>query len=141
MAKKNLGGKNFKKQKKVSYGNRELIFKEDEQSYARIIKPLGDSRFECECFELNEKKIAHVRGVFKRKLWMIVGDIILVSLRDFDPEKCDIIHKYTHDEAMALKSFGEIPTNVNLQATILDIHNNIGNDMDDLGFEFEFEKI
>jgi translation initiation factor 1A len=71
---------------------------------------------------------------------MGVGDIILVSLRDFDQEKCDIIYKYTQDEAMILKSVGEIPTNINLQATTLDIYN-INNDTDNLEFEFEFEKI
>ena len=52
MGKKNTGGKNFKKQKNSnSTKDRELIFREDSQSYARIIKMLGDGRFECECFE------------------------------------------------------------------------------------------
>lgn len=137
MGKKNTGGKNFKKQKKESSGGRELIFSEDGQAYARIVKTLGDSRFECECFELNENKIAHVRGVFKRRLWMGVGDIILVSFRDFDPKKCDIIHKYNYDEALSLKSFGEIPNNINLHATTLDIFNNDKDDSNDIAFEFE----
>ena len=136
MSKKNTGGKNFKKQKKAFSGNKELIFREDEQSYARITKALGDSRFECECFELNMKKIAHVRGVFKRKLWMGIGDIVLVSLRDFDPQKCDIIHKYTPDEAITLKSLGEISSEINLQATALDIYNHGVDNINDLGFEF-----
>jgi translation initiation factor 1A len=136
MGKKNSGGKNFKKQKKESSGGRELVFKEDEQAYARITKALGDSRFECECLELNVTKIAHVRGVFKKRVWMGIGDIVLVSFRDFDPDKCDIIYKYTQDEALSLKSYGEIPTNINLQATKMDIYNNDVND-DDLGFEFE----
>ena len=137
MGKKNTGGKNFKKQKKESSGGRELIFKEDGQAYARIIKTLGDSRFECECFELNENKIAHLRGVFKKRIWMGVGDIILISFRDFDPKKCDIIHKYNYDEALSLKSFGEIPNNINLHATTLDIFNNDKEDINDIAFEFE----
>lgn len=138
MGKKNTGGKNFKKQKKQTFtnNNRELIYREDEQAYARIIKSLGDSRFECECFEINEKKIAHVRGVFKRRVWMNVGDIILVSLRDFDTTKCDIIHKYTSDEAQMLKAIGEIPNYVNLQATVLDISNENIDSPDDIEFDF-----
>ena len=136
MGKKNSGGKNFKKQKKESSGGRELVFKEDEQAYARITKALGDSRFECECLELNVTKIAHVRGVFKNRVWMGIGDIVLVSFRDYDPSKCDIIHKYTQDEALLLKRYGQIPNNINLQATIMDINNNDIN-CDDLGFDFE----
>ena len=139
MGKKNSGGKNFKKQKKQSNSKqgRELIYREDEQVYARIIKPLGDSRFECECFELSENLIGHVRGAFKKRVWMGVGDIILVSLRDFDKTRCDIIHKYTIDEAQTLKSLGELPTGVNLHATTLDICNEDKDSPDELGFEFE----
>jgi translation initiation factor 1A len=139
MAKKNSGGKNFKKQKKDSNSKqaRELIYKEDEQAYARIIKPLGDSRFECECFELNENLIGLVRGAFKKRVWMNVGDIILVSFRNFDKERCDIIHKYTPDEAHTLKAIGEIPTGVNLHATALEISDENKDLQDDMGFEFE----
>jgi translation initiation factor 1A len=137
MGKKNTGGKIFKKQKKESTGGRELVFKEADQEYARITKCLGDSRFECECLELNQTKIAHLRGVFKKRVWMGVGDIILVSIRDFDPAKCDIIHKYTQDEAYLLKSYGEIPSNINLQATKLDISNGNANGEDDLEFDFK----
>lgn len=139
MGKKNSGGKNFKKQKKESNSKqaRELIYREDEQAYARIIKPLGDSRFECECFDLNENLIGHVRGAFKKRVWMNVGDIILVSYRNFDKERCDIIHKYTIDEAHTLKALGEIPTAVNLHATALEIFDENKDLQDDVGFEFE----
>jgi Translation initiation factor 1A / IF-1 len=41
-------------------------------------------------------------------VWINVGDIILVSLRDYQDEKCDIIHKYTPDEARTLKKKGEV---------------------------------
>ncbi len=139
MGKKNSGGKNFKKQKKESNSKqaRELIYKDDEQSYARIIKSLGDSRFECECFDLNKNLIAHVRGAFKKRVWMNVGDIILVSYRNFDKERCDIIHKYTNDEAQTLKFLGEIPPEINLNATALEISDENNNLFDDMDFEFE----
>lgn len=139
MGKKNSGGKNFKKHKKESNSKqaRELIYREDEQAYARIIKPLGDSRFQCECFDLNENMIGHVRGSFKKKVWMGIGDIVLVSLRDFDKTTCDIIHKYTADEAHVLKSFGELPIGLNLHATNLDISNKEKNLGDEIDFEFE----
>jgi hypothetical protein len=37
------------------------------------------------------------------------GDIVLVSLRDFQDGKADIIMKYTADEARGLKNMGELP--------------------------------
>jgi len=44
------------------------------------------------------------------------GDIVLVSLRDFqkDSKKCDIAHKYFADEAKKLKAYKEIPENTEL---------------------------
>lgn len=116
---------------------RELIYKEDNQEYARIVRSLGDSRFECVCFELEYKLIGLVRGVFKKRVWMNIGDIVLVSLRDFDKKKCDIIHKYSHNEAQILKSLGELPIRLNLHATTLDIYNEEKEYNDDLGFKFE----
>ncbi len=135
MGKKNSGGKKFKQQKKASNKTRELVYREDNQSYARIIKTLGDSRFECECLDLNETKIGHMRGAFRKRVWMGVGDIVLVSMRDFDEKKCDIIHKYTTEEAMMLKTLGEIDMSVNIQATSLEISNENLDSNDDIFFE------
>jgi translation initiation factor 1A len=36
-------------------------------------------------------------------MWIGVGDLILISLRDFEDEKADIIHKYTTEEARSLQ--------------------------------------
>lgn len=139
MGKKNTGGKNFKKQKKVSNVlARELIYRDNEQSYGRIVGTLGDSRFQCECFELGLNLIAHVRGSFKRKIWMGIGDIVLISFRDFDKTKCDIIHKYTFEEAIMLKTLEEIPSRINLYATKLDIDGENDNFVtNDLNVDFE----
>lgn len=38
----------------------------------------------------------------------MVGDIILLSLRDFQDDKADVIHRYTPDEARNLKTYGEL---------------------------------
>lgn len=44
-------------------------------------------------------------------MWIGVGDIVLIGLRDFQDDKADIIMKYTPDEARQLKAYGEIPEN------------------------------
>lgn len=37
-----------------------------------------------------------------------MGDIILLSLREFQDDRADVIHRYTPDEARNLKTYGEL---------------------------------
>ncbi|CDJ38116.1 eukaryotic translation initiation factor 1A, putative [Eimeria tenella] len=53
----------------------------------------------------------------EERVWVNAGDIVLVSLRDFQDNKGDVIAKYTPDEARALKSFGELPANAKINET------------------------
>lgn len=69
---------------------------------------LGQGNLEIQCFD-GTKKIGHIRGKMRKKVWMNAGDIILLSLRDFQEGRGDIILKYTADEARHLKALGEIP--------------------------------
>ena len=50
---KGKGGKNFKKGKKRDEGEtrRDLIFKEDGQEYAQVLKMLGDGRLALQCYD------------------------------------------------------------------------------------------
>lgn len=43
-----------------------------------------------------------------------MDDIVLVGLRDFQDEKCDILLKYLIDEVRNLKQYGEIPENIKI---------------------------
>ena len=104
----NLGGKNQKKKKKTQAEDRECRFKDESEEYAQIIKILGDGRFQCKCADGIER-IAHVRGKMRKRIWLANGDIILVSLREFEPEKCDVVEKYKEKEVAKLKNAGEIP--------------------------------
>jgi len=45
---------------------------------------------------------------------IVEGDLVLVSLRAFQDDKCDIIHKYTVKEANKLRKMGEIPRNARI---------------------------
>jgi len=47
------------------------------------------------------------------QVWVQEGDIILVSLRDFQDEVADIIHKYYRGEARSLVALEEIPKSGN----------------------------
>lgn len=84
---------------------REMIWKEEGQEYGIITKVLGDSRMECECMD-NVRRICHIRGKLHRRVWMSLGDAVLISVRDYQDEKGDIIHKYNQDEMNLLKAEG-----------------------------------
>lgn len=84
--------------------------------YAQVVKMLGNGRLEAMCFD-GEKRLAHIRGKLRKKVWINQGDIILLSLRDYQDEKGDVILKYTADEARNLKAYGELPENAKINET------------------------
>ena len=105
------GGNKRKKGKKPLQDTREFRFKEECEEYARIIKLLGDGRFQCTCSD-GVDRIAHLRHKMWKKVWLKCGDVVLISLRDYEPEKCDIIDKYTEKEIAKLLKNGEIKENL-----------------------------
>ncbi|CEQ43117.1 SPOSA6832_05027, partial [Sporobolomyces salmonicolor] len=114
---KGKGGKNRRRGKNENDGDkRELVFKEDGQEYAQVVKMLGNGRVEAMCFD-GEKRLAHIRGKMRKKVWINQGDIILLSLRDFQDDKADVIQKYTADEARNLKAYGELPETAKINET------------------------
>ncbi|KAH8089640.1 hypothetical protein HD553DRAFT_304444 [Filobasidium floriforme] len=109
---KGKGGKNRRRGKNENDDEkRELVFKEDGQEYAQVLKMLGNGRVEAQCFD-GTKRLAHIRGKMRKKVWINQGDIVLLSLRDFQDDKADVIVKYTPDEARNLKQYGELPDTV-----------------------------
>ena len=84
--------------------------------YAQVLKMLGNGRLEALCFD-GEKRLAHIRGKLRKKVWINQGDIILLSLRDYQDEKGDVILKYSADEARSLKAYGELPENAKINET------------------------
>ena len=80
---KGKGGKNRRRGKNENEGlKRELVFKEDGQEYAQVIKMLGNGRLEAMCFD-GVKRLCHIRGKLRKKVWINQSDIILVGLRDY----------------------------------------------------------
>ena len=97
---------------------------------------LGNGRLEALCFD-GEKRLAHIRGKLREKVWINQGDIILLSLRDYPDAKGDVILKYTADEARSLKAYGELPENAKINET--DTYAR-GDDDDQCNFEFDEDR-
>ena len=94
-----------------------------------MLRLLGNARVEVQCFD-GKKRMGTIRGSMKNRVWINVGDVLLVSLRDFEKDdlNCDVIHKYFDEEAKELQELGEIPEYVKIA------EGGIGNSDDEDGF-------
>jgi translation initiation factor 1A len=84
-----------------------LIFKEDCQAYATITKAAGDRRFVAMCDD-GVERMCKLRGSMRRRDWVCIGDLVLVSTREYGDEKADVLLKYAASEVALLKRYGEI---------------------------------
>ena len=95
-----------KKRNQARLNNAELVLKEDMQTYGMVTKPLGDRRFLCTCADGKQRQ-CKIRGKFRGRLYVQVHDILLISLREDEDDKADIIQKYRPEEVAELKKLGE----------------------------------
>ena len=110
MPKNTVGGKKYKQQKHKTDDtpNKPLLEREDGQEYAIVTKLLGNSRVSAAYYDRilkREREIICILrpGLRKKRQWAKMGSIILISLRDFEKDKADVIHVYNDDEAKKLK--------------------------------------
>jgi len=122
---KGKGGKNRRRGKNENEVKRELVFKEDGQVYGQVIKMLGNGRLEAHCFD-GKKRLCHIRGKMRKKVWVNTGDVILLGLREYQDDKADVILKYMADEARSLKQYGEIPDTVRVNDADVEIEGEDG---------------
>jgi translation initiation factor 1A len=98
---KGKGGKNRRRGKGGdAEEKRELIFKEDGQEYAQVLRMLGNGRLEAQCID-GVKRLCHIRGKMRKKVWVNQGDIVLIGLREFQDGKGDVILKVRGGRAAA----------------------------------------
>jgi len=128
------GGKKGKKGKNntsIEKIKRKLIFKEEQQEYCQITKLFGNCRVEGNCFD-GKVRLCIIRGGIKKKMRILVGSVVIVSLRDFEDGKCDIIYLYDKDEIKDLIKLGEIPDNINLSDDMV-----VNDKIIDIGIDIE----
>jgi len=69
-------------------------------------KMLGFDRLMVSCQDGHER-LCRIRGKMKRRMWIRVGDIVLVSPWEVQPnERGDIIWRYTRNQADVLRRKG-----------------------------------
>lgn len=104
--------------------------------YAQVLRMLGDGRLALQCYD-DVARVGLIRGTMRRRVWINTGDIVLIGLREFQPDKADVIHKYTTEEARNLQAFGELPASARINQTAVDMAMDDGEEGEDMGFDFD----
>jgi translation initiation factor 1A len=73
----------------------------EDQSYARITSVCGGGRFYVEMQD-GVKKLGICCGKMKRGRRPKLNDLVCISHRDYQDNKCDILHLYAPDEVQTL---------------------------------------
>jgi len=113
------GGKGRRKAKSNSSGSNELLFADDYSAYAYVQENNGSGHFRVLCSDGGER-MGVLRGSMRRRVWVRRGDIVLVTLREYEDAKADIVHKYSGVEVSRLASMKEIPESLMRSYVALD---------------------
>jgi translation initiation factor 1A len=154
------GGKNYKKSKH-STGDTVVRLEEagPEELYGRVIKILGNLNMNVYCND-NKIRICKVRGSMRKRVWINIGDLVIISLRNFAAEedkkamteaerklidRGDIVHKIDpnlHSKAKKLQGINQ-KLFIQLENTDGKVLEEIGTkhsgqvDANDCGIEFD----
>jgi translation initiation factor 1A len=116
----------------------EYIVDNDYEEYAYVIKMLGNCRVEV-VSNSGLKSIGIIRGSmrkFSKRILIEKGDIIVISKRDYQQGKVDIIHKFNNEQTQALITEQKLSTFlINVYSNKKSLNeDNINNITDDTGF-------
>ena len=79
----------------------------DGQVYGCVEKALGARFFTVKCLDKVDRRCK----VRSKRLRIKAGDIVIISLREFDDKNADIVYRYDSDEVRTLQKDGVIPSN------------------------------
>ncbi len=123
------GGKNYKKSKQTGSIEKPFIERQPDQQYGRVLRNLGGRNMLIYCND-NKIRLCHICGAMRKFNWLGVGDIVLISLRDFgkkpEPgskdkyEKGDILAKYDPDHLGKLKKMPDANPKLFMQLETMD---------------------
>ena len=84
---------------------KEPVWPAEGQVVGVIEQFLGYERARVRCAD-GVVRLCRIPGKMKKRVWMKVGDIVLVAPWDFQPNRGDIIHRYSTDELKQLAKRG-----------------------------------
>ncbi len=97
------------KKKVLSEGElKEMVLPAENQLLGVVTKMLGYDRMQVKCAD-GKERVCRIRGKMKRRVWIKVGDTVLVAPWDFQADsRGDILWRYTESQANWLRSQGRL---------------------------------
>ena len=74
---------------------------------------LGASKIRVMC-EDGVSRVGRIPGKIKKRMWIREGDLLIISIWDFEPSKCDVKFRYTKTQASNLSKRNKIPKNLDI---------------------------
>ena len=74
---------------------------------------LGASKIKVMC-EDGVSRVGRIPGKIKKRMWIREGDLLIISVWDFQPDKCDVRFRYTKTQAVNLSKRGKVPKNLDI---------------------------
>lgn len=126
MKKNTKGGKKFKRGKKNTSEKINMVFAEDSgEEYAKVIKLLGNGRIQVILKDRTEK-LCIIPGRFKKKkIRVTIGSVILIAIRDYQPDKADVLFLYNDSQLEILLKSEYIPNFFKLNIHTMDLDKDI----------------
>jgi initiation factor 1A len=76
-------------------GTNELVIADDDSCFPIVKENNGSLHFRIMCQD-NVKRLGILRSNMRKRSWFRKGDIIMLTLRDYQNSKADIVHNFTH---------------------------------------------
>ena len=120
MPRNTQGGNKAKKGANKNNIPKKIEEPDEEQYIGLVTKYLGNNRCKLTYISINEKKerkqmdvMGLVRGAIKKRIKRLAcGDLVLLSPRDYELTKVDILTKYTDSDVNRLKKLGHIDSDI-----------------------------
>ncbi|HID16683.1 TPA: translation initiation factor eIF-1A [Candidatus Bathyarchaeota archaeon] len=85
---------------------KEMVLPGEGQLLGVVTQMLGYDRLMVKCTDGRER-VCRIRGKMKRKVWIKVGDVVLVAPWEFQPEtKGDVLWRYMESQVATLRRKG-----------------------------------
>ncbi len=79
--------------------------REEEEMFALVDQKLGGNHVRVIC-EDGKERLGRIPGRFRRRMWIMVGDVVICKLWEYRKDRCDIVHKYRKTEVEKLLQEG-----------------------------------
>lgn len=102
------------KQRAKASKNRTILEPDEDQEYGVVQDMLGNGRLRAFCSDA-QLRVGRIRGSMRKYAGKVIierGDLVILAKRDFEDDKVDVVHKYTHEEMSKLMRNSMLPATI-----------------------------